>query len=47
MAGQVRTNWLLLPIVVLLAPLFAIIAALVPAMLAVAQDPAVTLRDNA
>jgi putative ABC transport system permease protein len=45
-AGQVRTHWLLLPIVAVLAPLFAVVAALVPAMLAVVQDPAVTLRDD-
>jgi hypothetical protein len=45
-AGQVQTHWLLLPIVAVLAPLFAVVAALVPAMLAVVHDPAVTLRDD-
>jgi putative ABC transport system permease protein len=45
-AGQVQTHWLLLPIVAVLAPLFAVGAALVPAMLAVVHDPAVTLRDD-
>ena len=45
--GQVQTHWILLPVVVVLAPLFAVIAALVPAMLAVVQDPALTLRSDA
>ena len=45
--GQVQTHWILLPILVVLAPLFAVVSALVPAMLAVVQDPAVTLRADA
>ena len=44
--GQVRTEWLLLPAALLVAPLFGMFTALVPTVAAVMHDPAVTLRED-
>ncbi|MEE2885998.1 MAG: FtsX-like permease family protein [Planctomycetota bacterium] len=44
--GQVRTEWLLLPAALVVAPLFGMITALVPTVAAVMHDPAVTLRED-
>lgn len=45
-AGQVQTQWLLLPIFLILAPVFAAIASLVPTLMAVTDDPAISLRES-
>lgn len=44
--GQVRTEWLLLPAVLIAAPLFGMFTALVPTLAAVMHDPAVILRED-
>jgi len=44
--GQVRTEWLLLPAALVVAPLFGMFTALVPTVAAVMHDPAVTLRED-
>ena len=45
-AKAIQTDWSLLGIAVLATPFFSAIASFIPAMLAVAQDPAVTLRED-
>jgi len=44
--GQVQTEWLLLPVVLVAAPLFGMVTALVPTVAAIMHDPAVTLRED-
>ncbi len=45
-AKAIQTDWNLLGMAVLATPLFSAIASFIPAMLAVAQDPAVSLRED-
>jgi lipoprotein-releasing system permease protein len=45
-ATAIQTDWSLLGYAVVGAPLFAAMATFIPAMQAVAQDPAVTLRED-
>ena len=45
-AKAIETDWTLLGYAVLGAPVFAAMASFVPAMQAVAQDPALTLREE-